>query len=86
MSTMIVKYYPSLFAKIIQEQYQPQIVKMLTGFVSFNFKKGKLKEEAALQVIHKIHQVIINSTLRDVLLENRKQFLIDFVKLLKTIL
>ena len=37
---------------------------MLSGFLGCNFKKGKLKEEAALQVIAKVDEVISNSSVR----------------------
>ena len=86
MGNMIIKYYSSLFQKILQEQKNPHIAKMVTGFLSFHFKKGKLKEEAALQVVGKVDEVISNGQVRDVLLENRKQLLIDFVKNTKLLL
>ena len=64
MGNMIIKYYSSLLEKILQEQFNPQIAKMVTGFISFHFKKGKLKEEAALQVIGKINEIISNAAVR----------------------
>ena len=68
MGNMIVKYYPSLLAKLMMNYQDPQVVKMLSGFLGINFKKGKLKEEAALQVIGKVDEVISNSAVRDNLL------------------
>lgn len=41
MGNLIVKYYPNLLFKILHEQSSPQIVKMISSFLSFNFKKGK---------------------------------------------
>ena len=64
MGNMIIKYYSSLLEKILQEQFNPQIAKMVTGFISFHFKKGKLKEEAALQVVGKINEIISNAAVR----------------------
>jgi len=86
MGNMIVKYYPSLLAKLLTNYQDPQVVKMLAGFMGCNFKKGKLKEEAALQVIGKVDEVISNSAVREELLEGRKHLLIAFVKILKLLL
>lgn len=64
MGNMIVKYYPSLLTKLLSHYKSPQVIKMLSGFLGCNFKKGKLKEEAALQVIAKVDEVISNSSVR----------------------
>jgi hypothetical protein len=86
MGNLIAKYYPLLFSRMLQEQREPQVVKILAGFLSFNFKKGKLSQEAALQVIGKVDEVISDAGVRDTLLENRKQLLIGFVRVLKLVL
>jgi hypothetical protein len=54
MGNLIVKYYPSLFCKILHEQSNPHIIKMISSFLSFNFKKGKFSFEVAVQVISKV--------------------------------
>lgn len=58
MGNLIVKYYPSLLYKILREQQSPQVIKLVTGFLSFHFKKGKLSEEVGVQIIDKISEII----------------------------
>ena len=79
----MVKYYSSLLERILQEQASPQVSKMITSFIALHFKRGKLKEEAAIKVVGKVDEVVSNATVRDTLLENRKQYLVDLVKSLK---
>lgn len=86
MGNLMVKYYPSLFFKILHEQHNPQVIKILSGFIAYHFKKGKFGHEVAVQIIDKVNEVVTNAVVRDVLFLDRKQLLIDFVKLIKLIL
>lgn len=53
-----MKYYPSLLYKILREQQGLQVIKLVAGFLSFHFKKGKLSEEVGVQIIDKISEIV----------------------------
>ena len=68
MGGMMLKYYSSLFERILQEQVSPQVSKMITSFIALHFKRGKLKEDAAIKVVGKVDEVVSNAVVRDILL------------------
>lgn len=82
----MVKYYAPLFYPILYEQRDPEVIKIVAGFMAYHFKKGKFDKEVALDVLNKIKEVISNGVVRDTLLLDRKQLLIDLVKVVKLLL
>ncbi len=61
MGNLLVKNYEALFQKILLEQNRPDLIKMISGFLAFNFQKGKFKSVVALEIIGKVAKTIANT-------------------------
>lgn len=64
MGNLLVKNYEALFQRILLEQNSPYLIKMISGFLAFNFKKGKLESAVALEIIGKVAKTIENTNFR----------------------
>lgn len=86
MASLIVKYYHKLLSKIVVDSSNPSVVMLVINLLSFAFSNAKFDISVAALVVEKIEKIITNSQLRESLIENKKQLLIDYVKIIKRLL